>query len=756
MLDSPADTAAMGGPGRFPRSPPDTGHGHFGFAGDASGVAILLAVLRRRRLAIGLTALLVPLLAWIAIGQITPRYSATATVLYEPNGFAARELQSILRVDPTTEAVMFSQAEIVRSLRTAERVADDFGLQNLPEFNADLRPVGLMLRWLKQVRTIIVTPLTDGGAAAEGHDVDDSRNAVAFAVREAITVTTPKSSRVLEITFTSRDRRLAAAVANSIAAYYIDDQLEVKIAAVRRATSWLQTRASELSREVADAENRIAAYRASRGLAKGVQAGLDTEQVSRLSLDLAQARNDLAQIQARVDAARGKAGAAAQAAIAPSVAPMRALQDQVAGQLQALLVERGPRHPEALALQRQLAEASRSVAAEIARIVVAASAELRATRERVVTLEVGLRDLRGTQEKNEQAQVALNTLERDAEASRTLLQSVLERTQQTAQQAAIEMPDARLIAAAVAPVEPSFPRPLPWLAAAAAFGIFFGLLLAYLLELADVSFRSGEDVRAFLGLPCFALVPEIPRRVLGPHRIDEYAAYHPLSVFAEQLRALRAALWLGVGTTGSENGAVRPRVIAITAARPAEGKTTIALALGRAAALAGERVAILDCDIREPMLGRLLGADGAPGLADCLLGHAALADVIRRDRLTTLDCVPAGASQAHLLGLLMSDAMAVLLRSLRQQYDLVLLDVPPALAMADARIVARLADATLLCLRWRSTPRAVVRNSLELLDQAQAHLIGVALTRVDVRAHVRSGFADAEVYHPRYGGYFRP
>jgi succinoglycan biosynthesis transport protein ExoP len=124
--------------------------------------------------------------------------------------------------------------------------------------------------------------------------------------------------------------------------------------------------------------------------------------------------------------------------------------------------------------------------------------------------------------------------------------------------------------------------------------------------------------------------------------------------------------------------------------------------------------------------------------------------------LTNLDFIPAGASEIHSLGLLMSDAMAEVLQALRGEYDLVLLDAPPVFAMADARVLARLADATLLCLRWRSTPRAVIRDALDLLNDAQANLVGVVLTRVDVRAHLRSGFADAEVYHPRYGGYARP
>jgi Mrp family chromosome partitioning ATPase len=103
----------------------------------------------------------------------------------------------------------------------------------------------------------------------------------------------------------------------------------------------------------------------------------------------------------------------------------------------------------------------------------------------------------------------------------------------------------------------------------------------------------------------------------------------------------------------------------------------------------------------------------------------------------------------------MSEAMANLLERVRRDYDLVVLDAPPALAMADARVVARLADATLLCVKWRDTPRSVVRNSLALLEDAKARIVGAALTQVDAKAHRRSGYADSEVYHPRYSGYFR-
>jgi succinoglycan biosynthesis transport protein ExoP len=115
--------------------------------------------------------------------------------------------------------------------------------------------------------------------------------------------------------------------------------------------------------------------------------------------------------------------------------------------------------------------------------------------------------------------------------------------------------------------------------------------------------------------------------------------------------------------------------------------------------------------------------------------------------------IPAGQLEVNALSLFMSEAMARLLQELRAQYDLILLDAPPAYAMTDARVIAGMAEATVLCVRWHSTPLGVVRDALGLLEEAQASVAGVALTRVDMRAHVRSGYA--EVYRPRYGGYFR-
>jgi polysaccharide biosynthesis transport protein len=719
--------------------------------GGLSGITIL-AILRRRMLPLVASMLLAPLLTYVAITQLTPHYTATGALIYDAAEYKLRELQSILRADPITDAVMATQAEVLRGMPVVEQMANWLNLHKSPEFNVSLLPPSLPRRALAIAQRTLARFMPGLVAAPEeindmpGPKLDPVRNATLQKVQAALVVTPMKSSRVLEVSFTARDPVIAAAAVNDAMDIYVKSQLGAKFGAVMRAREWLERRAKELRSEVRRGEDEIAKYRAQNGLFEGMHAGLDTERNSLFTEDLVRARSALAGAEGRLDAASGRAGAAAQAAIAPSIAPIRARQGQLAAQLQSMSDRLGPNHPDVHSLRTQLAEVDRAVAAEGSRVVAAIEADARADRQRVATLEQILRDVQTRIDQEALAQIPLNAMQRDADASRALLQAVLERMQQTAQQAAIEAPDAHEISLALPPDKPSFPRTEQWMAAAAAFGVVFGVLLVYLFELADQSFRSGDDIRAALGLPCLALIPRIPRRTLKRVSVQDFTACKPFSPFTEQLRALRAGLSLGPD---------RPRILAITAARPKEGKTTVSLGLARIAAMNGERVILLDCDLCHASCGPLTHEDTRPGLIDCLQGRASLAEIIRADKATGIDHISCGTGGANALGLRMSGAMAGLLQTLRQDYDLVLLDAPPAQSVTDARIVAGLADATLLCVRWRVTPRNVVLHALEQLEEAHANVVGAALTQVDVNVHVRSGYADAEVYHPHHGGHIR-
>jgi polysaccharide biosynthesis transport protein len=310
---------------------------------------------------------------------------------------------------------------------------------------------------------------------------------------------------------------------------------------------------------------------------------------------------------------------------------------------------------------------------------------------------------------------------------------------QLAQAASLTRPDARILSAAAPPTGPSTLSPSLILAAALTLGLCAGLLLAGLEDALDTTFRNGGDIRSELGLACLALLPE----TASP---QQAALDAPFSLFAEQLRALRTGLGLLEGQS---------RIIAITASRPAEGKTTLTIAFARALAAAGLRVLAIDGDIRQPGFNPIFRAGGAAGLTDHLAGLATLDEILRHDTATPLTIIPAGTQARAALSLFLSPALPACLATLRQTYDVILLDVPPAFALAEGRVLAHLADGALLCIRWGKTPRRVVQAALVLLHEAGVTLTGAALTRVDAKAHGNSGFADAEVYQPRYGGYFR-
>jgi capsular exopolysaccharide synthesis family protein len=719
-------------------------------------VTALLAALRRRRWVLILCALLFPMAALIAAKQLTPRYTASTSVLYETTNYAGRELESVVRGADTTDAVIASQVEVIKSLGIARRVVRQFNLDDRPEFAWWLRDAQRVstpwyrLREALAQRLSAVSP--DLGALvapeplAEAPPKESAEIQAAEEARGRLIVQVVRNSRVIQIQFTSEDPHLARDVANTVAELYIADQLESKFNTVRRANDYLGGQVRDLRQELQQTEQQIAELRASSGLQRGVSGGLSTETLTRLNADLIEARNRQATTEARLSAAQRGGGADLTALGASNLVQMRAALDSAKAELQSLSANLGSNHPDVSRARSRVNDAERAVRSETARVAEALRTEAAAAAANVRSLETQLRGQEARVNQSQTSEIQISALERSAEALRSLLRQVLERAQLTASQNAIEKADARVLSVATLPGAPSFPKVTLFVAAAVVLGVLFGLLVIWFLEQADSTVRSGDEVRSALGLPNLALVPMLRRGLLGRHRVEDYVVRKPLSPFSESMRTLRAALWLG---------AEPPRVVVITAARPGEGKTTTSVALARSAAMNGERVLLIDCDVRQPSIGRVFRAEGAPGVTDLLLGQAVLERIIRRDHLTSLDYIPAGAAEIHSLGLFMSEAMAGLLDRVRRDYDLIVLDAPPALAMADARVVARLADATLLCVKWRDTPRSVVRNSLGLLEDAHARVVGACLTQVDAKVHGRSGYADAEVYHPRYGGYFR-
>ena len=284
---------------------------------------------------------------------------------------------------------------------------------------------------------------------------------------------------------------------------------------------------------------------------------------------------------------------------------MRASLDAARSELQRLSVNLGERHPDVSAARSRVNDAQRAVGGETARVVQVLQTEAAASSASVRSLEGQLRSQEARVNQSQTSEIQINALERSAEALRILAASRSWSGRSSPRRRTLSrrrMPGCFRVA--TLPGVPSFPKVTMFVAAAVVLGVLFGLLVIWFLEQADSTIRSGDEVRSALGMPNLALVPMLRRGLLGRHRVEDYVVRKPLSPFAESMRTLRAALWLG---------AEPPRVVVITAARPGEGKTTTSVALARSAAMNGERVLLIDCDVRQPSLGRVFRAEGAAG-----------------------------------------------------------------------------------------------------------------------------------------------
>ncbi len=316
--------------------------------------------------------------------------------------------------------------------------------------------------------------------------------------------------------------------------------------------------------------------------------------------------------------------------------------------------------------------------------------------------------------------IELQSLDRDAAANRTLLETMLARYKETLAQEDLAQPDAKIIAPASVPYSPSFPPKILLVIVAALAGLGIGVLLAFITEGFDKTFRRPDEVVDATGLPTLALVPAIGRRGRPASQVVD----KPVSSFSDALRRLYISMHSG-------DTAEPARLIMIASAVPREGKSVMCASLARLLANSGKRVLLIDCDWRRPSQHRIFGGKNRGGLASVLAGEAALKDVIQRDSASGADLLFAGAPGAESMHLLNSELMRRLLVELANAYDTVIIDTPPVLVGAEVLNLARIVDKTVFLVRWGQTPREVALDALKQLIDAQGRIAGVVLTQVN-------------------------
>lgn len=654
-----------------------------------------------------------------------PQYSATALVMMSGGGEQMPGPQTPTgRADaPPSAPVVDSQLEILRSDMLTGRLVEALNLMADPEWNAAIEDTD-------------APAANDQSAAAVAYRAE-VRQAVVKAVSGAISVRRRGLTYAAEVTATSQSPERAAELSNHLVEQFQRYQIESRIESAARANTWLSARLQELRTDVQTKENEVEQYRASTGLVSTQGAFLIEQQITDAQTSLAQARGELSERQARYSqlqemiAQGGSADTLGTVMNSVVISQLRSQEATVARQLADYQTRYGEAHPAIANVRAELADIRVQIAAETRRIQGGMRNDVDIANARVVQAQASLDALRMQMTGGGPEMVRLRELEREAAAARTVYESFLQRAHELADQGTINSAPAELISAAAVPNEKSSPRLSISFVMSFALGLGLGLAAAFLAEALDDGFASSDDVERKTGAPALASIPQVRRSEL---RQSATTAQHPaaymiqrqMSAFTEAFRVLRTTILFAAGQP-------KTQVVAITSALPSEGKTTVSLCLARVSALSGQRVLLIDCDLRRRSVKEVLDIEPDVGLLQVLSGETTWRQAIYLDEASGMCVLPVSGSGFTPKEIFGAEDMSRLIGELRGSFDLIVLDCAPVLAVAETRVAAAKADAVVLVSRWQKTPMRAVRAALQQLHDAGANIRGVALNAVDRR-----------------------
>lgn len=759
------------GGGEPPGYPPGYGYGYGGGGGGDYGspasmfdLRSLLSVLRRRKFLILGLVLLAVVGAMLYTAQLTPLYRASAMIVVEPDRTKVLDVDAVVGDLPGDYLTLQTETARIGSRAVSLRAVDRLQLEKDPRFNPNLAPAqpvdrGFSFGALLDDALVLVGLRDEPPPQPETPQVviDDPqmlREHMAGRFMGGLSVYLTERSRLINIQYVSTDPEFAARAANAVALSYIEGQIESAGGETSRAADLVEEKLTALEKNLVEAERKLETFRAENGLTDVNGSSLQSQQLSSLNADLVRARNALVEKQVRYEQVQGmmngQGSVESAAAVMDSsiIQTLRVQEIEVNRQIAELSTKYRDAHPKMIEVKARQKELQAKIWSEIRKVAGLLKNELDIARGQVANLEAEVERLKGELAGLGDAQVQLSALSSAVEAKRKQYDLMLERYNEIAVQEGAEgRPDAEVIAQAHTPGGAFYPRKNTIIGMAAAAAAIFGLVFAIGLEFLDSGFRSLSQIEGQTSLPTLGMVPMIQmkgHRSL-PHK---YATARHGSIFAEAIRTVRTNLMLS-------NGDQPPRVALVTSSMPNEGKTTTVLSIAAQTVQTGRRCIVVDCDMRQASIDASLGHAGHLGLSDFLANQADLSQIIGVDEQSGVHFIGAGTQTNPPVELLGSVRMRNLINALAQSYHLVVLDTPPLLAVSDALLLLRQADATVFLVRWGKTPRDTAKLGIKTALEAGAHIAGIVLSYVDVKKHAQYTYADSgHYYNKAYRKYY--
>ncbi len=685
-----------------------------GPSGEAEGFDLrqIISSLYRRKFQIALVAVLITIPVGIATYMATPMYRSTLLLQIDPEPARVLPYQDVTDVIAGTrdyELYMKTQDQILRSSTLADQV---------------------------------VQRLSDKKDKPHTASQPDVR-----AIPSGLEVLRIPNSQLIVLAYVASKPELAASIVNTYGEEYLREHFEAKKATRDKATAFLEKELSELKQRLEVSEREVIEY----GQAKDLNTeNLVQRKLEFVSQEVSNRENELITAQSKVDRLKeASLDKFPTDLMTANISNLEGKLLQAEQELTALLTKFDDNWPEVKHkreeirfVKEQLDREKRQILAEA---LEQAQAECRAVERRYEKLAKSRGEQEALAERLTEASVQSNILKREAETNQQMYNGLMERLKQTSVTAGLEFGNIHVVEAG----KPNYSvySPKVWwnLSLGVLFGMALGVCLAFVLDFWDRSISSIHQLEERMAIPALGSVPIVPklaarghhRRLRGTEEADSKilaleptkhlngAALTPAA--REAFRALCASILL--------SDSVVPRTILVTSAVPGEGKTTMVEYLGKAFADSGAKTVLLELDMRKPKLTERLhleNPDGAQGVSLFLAGHGSKASApIVATATANLFVMPAGPRPPNPIALLSSERLADLLAHLKSEFRFVLIDSPPILTVADARVIGTKVDGVVLVARAKQTPRELIERARTQITNTGARMLGCALNGVE-------------------------
>ncbi|MDG5746957.1 polysaccharide biosynthesis tyrosine autokinase [Qipengyuania sp. XHP0207] len=704
----------------LPGSPPFQPNGRYQSAYLAAGtnpisanIRQAIAALRRHMwMALAIVGAVV-VLALISTLLDTPRYTAETSVQIndqsdEVLGSQFEGANVAAPSDWDIDRFLNTQLDVLQSRGLAERVADRLELGTSERFFAAM----------------------EVPASALAGNQNQDRSLVLDLLRANLSIDLPRATRVARISFTSTDAALSALIANAFAEEFIQANLQRRFDSTSYARDFVAEQLEEARVDLEDSERDLNDYAKSVGLIRTYDA-LSTDGRDRLAGTVTassliqlndaaiEARADRIAAQSRWEAIQGTPLLASQPVLNnPTVQSLMTRRAELESELQTARDRYLGNHPAIARLEADLSAISRQLEATARQVRESIRAEYRAAQSAEGQLDGQVSRARGASLAEQDQSVRYNVLARQADTARSIYDGLLQRYRELNASAGIASSNVAIIDRAEPPAAPSSPNVPRNLALGLLIGLGLAGMAVFLRDQLDDVIHTPEDIEEKLDLALLGVVP----RAEDSAPLD--ALDEPKSPIAEAYNSLRGALLYS-----TPQGL--PKIVAVTSAQAHEGKSTTSLAIAEGFARIGMRPLLIDADLRRPALHGLLGLQGDRGLTDLLVSQDDPMSAVSKVKGRKIDLLPAGPLPPSPSELLSSPRMAQLLEHFAQSHDVVVVDGPPVLGLADAPMIASMADGTVFVVEAERGRSGSLKAALRRLRSMKPVLLGAVLTKFD-------------------------